>query len=89
MPIGSNGPLTFRQLRRQQGYDSDKQVAELAGMSRAHLSLALAGKSQLSEAMVAALARALNVSTEVVVLSIRSELAAHRQRQLDKYEAGA
>jgi len=73
MSIGSIGPLTFRQLRRQQGFDSDKQVAERAGMSRAHLSLALAGKSQLSEDKLAALARALNVPVDVVALSIRSE----------------
>lgn len=67
--------VAFRQLRRSKGFDSDAQVANRAGMSRAALSLALAGKANLSDLLLRRLALVLEVPFDAVALSIRSEIA--------------
>lgn len=81
MPKSDPVVIPFRQLRRLKGFDSDKQVAERAGMSRAHLSLALTGRTNLRDHMVSALARVLGVSEEAIVLAIRSEVSLARVRR--------
>lgn len=71
--VRENKVLPFRQLRRQQGFDSDKQVAEQAGISRAMLSHALAGRCNMSDAVRDRVAQVLKVSPEVVSKSIQAE----------------
>lgn len=71
--------LPFRQLRRLQGYDSDKQVAEKAGISRAMLSMALSGQCKLSDHNIERLAEVLKSSPTEVAAAVTAEVALIRQ----------
>lgn len=66
--------IPFRQLRRMKGFDSDKRVAEQAGITRAMLSMVLQGKCNMSEAVLHRVAQVLGVSASDVSKSINAEV---------------
>lgn len=56
------------QARRKQLKLSQEEVAEMAGLSQQHVASAESGKSGLSDTSIIGLAKALQVSTEYILL---------------------